>query len=123
MGVRRIADATALVMPGLHKWLWEKRIREFENDPRLVRSVMGCTANELEATRRQWLQAKRQQCKRLGIDSPRERFEAGEPFTFGRWMLGGHTWHIEHPLVADRSVRWLKVDCDDVVTVGEARAA
>jgi hypothetical protein len=57
MGTRPIGDA-ALVIPGLWEWLWRKRIREFEDDPRLVRSVMGCSGEELEATRQQWLEVK-----------------------------------------------------------------
>ena len=51
-------------------------------------------------------------------------FAAGEPIAFQRWVLGpGETWtdaYIrEHPLVSDRSIQWLSVDADDVVTVGE----
>lgn len=39
-------------------------------------------------------------------------------------MLGGNMFNDdyirEHPLVADRFVRWLQVDADDTVTLGES---
>ena len=39
-------------------------------------------------------------------------------------MLGGNMFNDdyirEHPLVADRFVRWLQADADDTVTLGES---
>jgi hypothetical protein len=110
-------------VPGLWEWLWQKKIREFEHDPRLCASITGQSAEELAATRLRWVAAALAQLKERGIPSPRERFAAGEPFVFARWMLGGNMWNDdfirEHPLVSDRSIRWLRVDAADKVTASE----
>ena len=43
---------------------------------------------------------------------------------FRRWILGrgknwADQWIAEDPLVADRSITWLVVDCSDKVTVSQ----
>jgi hypothetical protein len=67
-----------------------------------------------------WVAAACQQLKGRGVGTPRECYEAREPCTFQRLILGGNMFgdgHIrEHPLVADR---WLQVDAADKVTVAE----
>ena len=117
-------NISVLVVPGLWEWLRHKRIDEFENDPRLCPSITGASTAQTEATRQRWLAAKLAQLAGDGIPSPRERFAAGEPVVFARWLLGqGETWNddwiAEHPLVADRSIRWLQVYAGDKVTVSE----
>jgi len=75
-------------VPGLWKWLWKKRIHGLEYDPRLsTPSMTNATAQELEAARQRWVAA---ECERreLEIGSPRERFTAGKPIVFQRWVLG-----------------------------------
>ena len=84
----------------------------------------GFLRGAIEATRQRRIAAACQQLKERGVGSPRERYEANEPFTFQRWTLGGNMFNgdyiREHPLVADRFVRWLQVDADDTVTLGES---
>ena len=101
-----------------------EKIREFEHGPRLCRSTTGFSEEQYETTRQRWVAAACQQLKERGVGSPRERYEAKEPFTFKRWMLGGDMFNNdyirEHPLVADRFVRWLQVDAHDTVHLGES---
>ena len=120
---------TTLVIPGLWEWLWRKRIDEFENDPRLCPSITGATAAQTEATRRRWLAAKQQTQVEGNLPTdrialPHDCFDTGRPFTFPRWMLGrgkdwADDWIASHPLVADRSIRWLRVDAGDKVTASQ----
>ena len=113
-------NVTTLVIPGLWEHLWSNKISEFEHDPRLCRSMTGFSEEEYEVTRERWVAAACQQLKERGVGTPSECYEAREPFTFQRWILGGNMFgdgHIrEHPLVADR---WLQVDAAHKVTVAE----
>jgi hypothetical protein len=49
--------------------------------------MMNATAQHLNATGKRWVAA---ECERreLEIGSPRERFTAGKPIVFQRWVLG-----------------------------------
>jgi hypothetical protein len=82
--------------------------------------MTGFSEEEYEATRERWVAAACQQLKERGVSTPLGCYEAREPCTFQRWILGGNMFgdgHIrEHPLVADR---WLQVDAADTVTVAE----
>ena len=121
------AEATSKGPAGLESLVsagGSAKIREFEHGPRLCRSTTGFSEEQYEATRQRRIAAACQQLKERGVGSPRERYEANEPFTFQRWTLGGNMFNgdyiREHPLVADRFVRWLQVDADDTVTLGES---
>lgn len=118
-------DTIALRVPGLFRHLWETKIRDFEFDPRLTAVGMSeDTAEELEVRRNRVVASETERLRELGIGTPRERYEAGETFQFSRSRIGGNLFGAdyvrEHPLVRDRSIRWLRVDADDVVTLGES---
>jgi hypothetical protein len=72
------------VVPGLHKWLWEKRIHEFEHDPRLLASITGGTAEGLAATRQRWVATALERLDGPGIGSPQQRFAPP------RWIAEQH---------------------------------
>jgi len=89
-------NVTTLVIPGLWEHLWSNKISEFEHDPRLCRSMTGFSEEEYEATRERWVAAACQQLKERGVGTPRECYEAREPFTFPRWILGGNMFGDGH---------------------------
>ena len=84
-------DGATLVVPGLHKWLWEKRIHEFEHVPRLLASITGDTAERLAAIRQRWVAAALERLEGLGIGSPQQRFAPP------RWISEEHRRRGERP--------------------------
>lgn len=112
-----------LVVPGLWDALWQREIRDFERDPRLCPTLTGFNAAQTEKVRRRCVAAETKALRQIGVGTPRECWEAKQPFVFPRWLLGGNTWGADyirdHPLVRS-SVQWLAVDAGDRVSAAES---